>query len=274
MTTEHTTDEGGMDDLNQLAELIAETTPACGVDRWAVEECGLSPAEWAAMTKRARSTVLRNVRRASMTEGGWSQPSDNDAQRTKYTRDELIEYLRAYHDEFDERPTARDLRASADLPSHETYRSQFGAWENALEAAGFNTRSSSVEYDRDELLEYLHTLEARLGHEPTYEEMESADDTPAVGTYQDRFGSWSDALEAAGYSGHRRASDFSLDGLIDAIIAVYEELGSWPSTTEYDEHRPEEAMAIPTFYQKSPGGVSSWETVVNLAKQQYSEDAG
>jgi len=103
--------------------------------------------------------------------------------------------------------------------------------------------------------------------------MESADDTPAVGTYQDRFGSWSDALEAAGYSGHRRASDFSLNGLIDAIIAVHEQLGSWPSTTEYDEHRPEEAMAIPTFYQKSPGGVSSWETVVNLAKQQYSEDA-
>ena len=53
-----------MEGLNRLADLIAETTAARGVDAFAVEERGLSAAEWAAMTDRDRSTVARNVRRA------------------------------------------------------------------------------------------------------------------------------------------------------------------------------------------------------------------
>lgn len=54
-----------MTDLETLAELIDETTAARGVDRYAVEVCGLSAAEWAEKTGRNRSTVSRNVRRAS-----------------------------------------------------------------------------------------------------------------------------------------------------------------------------------------------------------------
>jgi predicted transcriptional regulator len=52
-----------MSELHELAELIAETTAARGVDVWAVEHCGLSATEWAQMTDRDRSTVSRNVRR-------------------------------------------------------------------------------------------------------------------------------------------------------------------------------------------------------------------
>jgi len=53
-----------MSDLTDLAERIAETSAARGVDAWVVEEHGLSAAEWAEMTNRDRSTVSRNVRRA------------------------------------------------------------------------------------------------------------------------------------------------------------------------------------------------------------------
>lgn len=53
-----------MNDIDTLAELIADTTAARGVDRYAVEEHNLSAAEWARMTDRDRSTVSRNVRRA------------------------------------------------------------------------------------------------------------------------------------------------------------------------------------------------------------------
>jgi IS30 family transposase len=56
-----------MCDLESLAELIKETTAARGVDVYAVEECGLSAAEWAEMTGRNRSTVSRNIRRATDT---------------------------------------------------------------------------------------------------------------------------------------------------------------------------------------------------------------
>jgi len=52
-------------EIQRLAQFVSESTAARGVDRFAVEECGLSSAEWAEMTDRNRSTVSRNVRRAS-----------------------------------------------------------------------------------------------------------------------------------------------------------------------------------------------------------------
>lgn len=52
-------------DLRRLALLIEETSAAQGVDYYAVEVCGKSATEWAGMTGRDRSTVSRNVRRAS-----------------------------------------------------------------------------------------------------------------------------------------------------------------------------------------------------------------
>jgi len=57
-----------MKDLERLAEFIETTTAARGVDLYAVEWCGISAAEWAEMTGRDRSTVSRNVRRASADE--------------------------------------------------------------------------------------------------------------------------------------------------------------------------------------------------------------
>lgn len=50
--------------INEIAERIAETTAARGVDSYAVNEWGLTAAEWGEMTGRDRSTVARNVRRA------------------------------------------------------------------------------------------------------------------------------------------------------------------------------------------------------------------
>jgi DNA-directed RNA polymerase specialized sigma24 family protein len=51
-------------DIEILASMIDETTAARGVDRYAVDWCDLSAAEWADMTGRDSSTVARNVRRA------------------------------------------------------------------------------------------------------------------------------------------------------------------------------------------------------------------
>jgi DNA-directed RNA polymerase specialized sigma24 family protein len=53
-----------MTDLEHLAQLINETTAARGVDRYAVDVCGVSATEWAKMTGRNRVTVQRNLKRA------------------------------------------------------------------------------------------------------------------------------------------------------------------------------------------------------------------
>lgn len=54
-----------MTDDDELAELIRKHTAARGVDVWATTVRGYSAAEWAEMTGRDRSTVARNVRRAT-----------------------------------------------------------------------------------------------------------------------------------------------------------------------------------------------------------------
>jgi len=51
-------------DLTHLAQLISESTAARGVDRYAVDVCGLGVTEWADMTGRNRRTVARNIERA------------------------------------------------------------------------------------------------------------------------------------------------------------------------------------------------------------------
>lgn len=53
------------DELKTIAKLIRESTAARGIDVFAVQECGLSSTQWADMTGRDRSTVARNIRRAS-----------------------------------------------------------------------------------------------------------------------------------------------------------------------------------------------------------------
>jgi len=53
-----------IDTLDALATRVRESTAARGLDAYAVEDCGLSAAEWAARTGRDASTVARNVRRA------------------------------------------------------------------------------------------------------------------------------------------------------------------------------------------------------------------
>ena len=44
-----------------LGLFIADSTPARGVDQWAVEQQGYYPSEWAELTDRDESTVTQNI---------------------------------------------------------------------------------------------------------------------------------------------------------------------------------------------------------------------
>lgn len=66
-TAEEILGKHGVDERNMelVARAIQNSSAARGIDYYAVEEHGYSAAEWAEMTGRNRSTVARNVRRAS-----------------------------------------------------------------------------------------------------------------------------------------------------------------------------------------------------------------
>lgn len=62
---QYTGEDAPETDLDELAAAVRDTTAARGVDVYAVKARGLSAADWAEMTDRDRSTVARNVRRAT-----------------------------------------------------------------------------------------------------------------------------------------------------------------------------------------------------------------
>lgn len=61
-------DDAPQTDLAELAAIVRQTTAARGLDVYATEVRGASAAEWAEMTGRDRSTVSRNIRRATSEE--------------------------------------------------------------------------------------------------------------------------------------------------------------------------------------------------------------
>jgi hypothetical protein len=147
-----------------------------------------------------------------------------------YTEDELIEMLQELAGTVDGRPTVSDLQAHEDSPSYPTYTRRFGSWDGALEAAGL--RPSTL--DADALVEMLHELAAETGETPTVEMVNDAAETPHVWTFQDRFGSFSAALEAAGFEPNTGTKRSDAD-LLDELARLTRELGRAPSELDMDE---------------------------------------
>lgn len=113
-----------------------------------------------------------------------------------YSEEELLRRMQELSDG-DEPPTWREMD-EADGPSANTYNSHFGSWANAVEAAGLKPRREwdQYKYSTEELVERIRDL-AEDGEPPTIAEMREVDG-PSPKTYQNRFGSWSEAIRSAG----------------------------------------------------------------------------
>ena len=86
------------------------------------------------------------------------------------TRDELVADLHRLADEHGRPPTNADIQAHG-IASPETYRDRFGSLNDALEAAGFERRTTGVKIPREELCDALRTLADDLERPPTATDM-------------------------------------------------------------------------------------------------------
>jgi hypothetical protein len=121
-----------------------------------------------------------------------------------------------------------------------TYVNCFGSWNEAIESANLESRTRGSELSEDALLDELQQLADEVGSKPTFEEMEEHGNYSAV-TYLNRFGSWNEALEAAGYDPrpgkiptHRLVADLQrANEIIDDSLtaAKYDEVGEYSSQT-------------------------------------------
>jgi hypothetical protein len=77
---------------------------------------------------------------------------------------------------------------------------RFGSWNNAIERAGFSPFTGTTEdlFSREELVDELQRLAEEVDRPPTTQQM-NEQGRYSVSPYQNVFGSWIDALRAAGF---------------------------------------------------------------------------
>lgn len=77
-----------------------------------------------------------------------------------------------------------------------TFTRRFGSWFNALDAAGLERSRSRLNIGQIELFENIKRMWIALGRQPKYAEVKAPDSTYSAGTYDNKFGGWTKALEA------------------------------------------------------------------------------
>ncbi|MFC6723004.1 homing endonuclease associated repeat-containing protein [Halobium palmae] len=124
-----------------------------------------------------------------------------------YDEATLTEAMQALASELGYPPTMDQMRNEGRI-SAQPYRTRYETWIDAWEAAGLDLREGNLasRLSRETLLDEMKRLSNELGHAPTRDEMDvegKYSHTP----YVYRFGSWSEALEAAGFTPYRQVGE-------------------------------------------------------------------
>ena len=77
-----------------------------------------------------------------------------------------------------------------------TIQRRFGSWPKALKLAGLRPSRSKIGISDEELFENIKSQWISLGRQPRYNEVKAPTSRFSVGTYENRFSSWSNALKA------------------------------------------------------------------------------
>lgn len=147
----------------------------------------------------------------------------------KYTEDDLIEEIQRLADELGERPTWDDMRIRGEI-STKPFKNRFGSWASAIEAAGFRTHKDS--YTDEELIDELHRLRQEIGETPTWQDM-LEDGRMSPKTFENHFGSWSAAVQAAGLTPYAYVG-YDADDLLEHLQGLAEELGETPTQKQVE----------------------------------------
>lgn len=137
-------------------------------------------------------------------------------------------------------PPTTDQMDEEGAYSARTCHDLFGSWSDALRAAGYEPPKTGNEYTDEELLEEIERLVKKFGRPPTTREMrEYGKYTASV--YFGRFGSWNDAIRAAGYTPVASAPDASgqripASELLAEIDRLADQVGGRPTAEQMNEH--------------------------------------
>jgi len=128
-------------------------------------------------------------------------------------------------------PTMREMESEGKY-SASTYKTHFETWSNALSKVGLEVHQStpSVSVTKQDIREAIRDLADQLDRVPTATEME-AHGRHSPKTAQRRFGTWNEALRAAGLEPNLEMN-LSKERLLEEIRRLANELGHPPSTND------------------------------------------
>jgi DNA-binding XRE family transcriptional regulator len=192
-----------------------------------------------------------------------NQPTKAENQRL-YSDEELLSELRRLADDLARTPRLADISNKSSV-STSTINRRFGSFNNALRAAGLDItkpHDQGPEYSREELLEQIRAITAERASPPSPADMNAADETPAVATYQRRFGSWGRAKRLAIRGDRNTDGDSDEDG-DDIGAAEPRDPANVPVGSDLAAAREELGLSqadLADAVGVSPSAVAHWET--------------
>lgn len=114
--------------------------------------------------------------------------------KPKYTKEQLIYYLKELSKKLKKTPTIKDLKKNK-YPSITTYVKRFGSWNRALENASLIINQKK--FTKQDLIENLKLLEKEIQKTPMPKDLKNRKWAGSYSSYLKYFKSWDNALKEA-----------------------------------------------------------------------------
>lgn len=136
------------------------------------------------------------------------------------TEEEVLNAIRDVAEQLGRVPTSKEFNRNAPI-STTLVTAEFESWNAAVNAAGFEPRT--VYKSDEEILAKIKEIAAKLGRVPAHSDW-VVEGQVAASTVENRFGSWNNAIAAAGFE-PRRQKQLQSEDVLDAIHSLASELG-------------------------------------------------
>jgi hypothetical protein len=173
---------------------------------------------------------------------------------TNIDKSDLIDELRRLASELGRTPTSRDMANRGEYGTA-TYANAFGSWNDAVREADLEIVRQR-EVSRNEMISEVQRLADGLGQPPAVHQMRDQG-TFGVTTISREFGTWTDALEHAGYEPNKEMG-VSEEKLIKELACLRDELDRPPKAEEMSRNG---AYSIGTFERR----FGSWNNALERA---------
>ena len=173
-----------------------------------------------------------------------------------YTREELITAVQTLARELGRVPKVEDINrlSRAGKGAHyDVFHRVIGSWNAVLIAAGFSVQGpiEPKRYSKEELVSQVQQLHQSLGRVPTRTDVDAVSKLgkgASRSTFVHAFGSWSEALKAAGLRGISSKA-MTREELLLQFRALADELGHTPNTMDLLRAHEEGKCAHPGTFQ-------------------------